>query len=429
MNILPNFDSSRICKSFKNAFQTWFRDVGGNVAMVTAIVLPVLAGAGALAVDYSRVSSARSQMASALDSALLATAIELQARDMSDEEAKKYLQTFFDANTSLMGLDVEVELESISIDWDTDEVSAKVKTDLPMLMAPVVGKDNMQIVVGGSAVFGVDRTEVAMTFDITGSMSGSKLTSLKTAAKSGINKLLAGNTPSRKHVKIAVVPYADAVNSGAIFKSLEGNGTKLPDGCKTERPGKFLYTDDGPGKGPPFRDSRLGYCPDAIIQPLTADEAALEAAVNGMEANGFTAGHIGIQWAWYMISPNWGPYLPSGSEPSAYSGDVNKIAIIMTDGLFNTAFAGVPGSESPRGQAAKSQSYALKICENMREKGIKVFTIGFALKDKTATDLMKECASPSDETFEYFYQANDGTELVDVYEQIARRIKTIRVSK
>jgi hypothetical protein len=100
----------------------------------------------------------------------------------------------------------------------------------------------------------------------------------------------------------------------------------------------------------------------------------------------------------------------------------------MTDGLFNTAFAGVPKSQNPRKQSNKSQSYALKLCENMKAKGIKVFTIGFALKDKDATETMKDCASPADDNYDYFYQADNGSELTDVYKSIARRIKTIRVS-
>ena len=406
-----------------------FRDKSGNVAISTALVLIGMIGCAGVTVDYSRIYSAKSAMASALDSAIIATAVELNNRDMTDEEAGTYLTDFVNANLELADAGYDVNVDSINVDWAKLEISASVNVDLPMTLMQISGWKTVPVSVKGSAAFGSDITEVAMTFDVTGSMSGRKLADLKAAAKSGIEELLTVNTDRRERLRISVVPYADAINVGTIFSGQTWDKkSKLPDGCRTERSGKFMYTDDGPGKGPPFRDSRLADCPDAILQPLTSDKNKLDGLVNKLVASGYTAGHIGIQWAWFTLSPNWAPYLPVESAPGDYDAKLKKFAIIMTDGMFNTAFAGVPQNQNVNRQNRKSKEYALKLCDNMKAKGISVFTIGFALRNRDAIDTMQRCASPSTANYQYYFAAAGGADLAKAYRQIARQIKTVRIS-
>ena len=55
-----------------------------------------------------------------------------------------------------------------------------------------------------------------------------------------------------------------------------------------------------------------------------------------------------------MLSPKWADVLPAASAPLAYDPKkVAKYAILMTDGEFNTAFAGVPkgGNDDRPGRA------------------------------------------------------------------------------
>ncbi|HZZ79710.1 MAG TPA: ubiquitin-activating E1 FCCH domain-containing protein, partial [Gemmataceae bacterium] len=44
------------------------------------------------------------------------------------------------------------------------------------------------------------------------------------------------------------------------------------------------------------------YCVQSPIMPLTDDKSALSSAVDNFNATGSTAGHIGLAWAWYLIS-------------------------------------------------------------------------------------------------------------------------------
>lgn len=101
----------------------------------------------------------------------------------------------------------------------------------------------------------------------------------------------------------------------------------------------------------------------------------------------------------------------------------------MTDGLFNTAYSDVSVTQNVNRQTSKSVEYALKTCENMKDSGIGVFTIGFALRDRIAVETMRQCASPDDGSFTYFYSADSGTELTAVYKQIAQQIKNVRLAR
>lgn len=44
--------------------------------------------------------------------------------------------------------------------------------------------------------------------------------------------------------------------------------------------------------------------PDKAIVPLSDNKTALKNSINSYTAAGSTAGHIGIAWAWYLLSPN-----------------------------------------------------------------------------------------------------------------------------
>ena len=102
-----------------------------------------------------------------------------------------------------------------------------------------------------------------------------------------------------------------------------------------------------------------------------------------------------------MLSPKWSDVLPASSSPSAYNPKkVAKYAILMTDGEFNTAFAGVPKKgDTTGGQADLSeQPMPERLCDEMKKDGIEIFTVGFMLKEAGAKAVLGACASPDEES-------------------------------
>ena len=138
------------------------------------------------------------------------------------------------------------------------------------------------------------------------------------------------------------------------------------------------------------RDYRLEFCPAAALKPLSADVKALKKTIASFKADGHTGGHMGIQWSWYMLSPKWQNVLPKASQPQEHdTKKVAKYAILMTDGEFNTAFAGVAKNGDTTNQAALSRSHAERLCSEMRKDGIEIFTVGFMLKEAGAKGVLK----------------------------------------
>ena len=219
---------------------------------------------------------------------------------------------------------------------------------------------------------------------------------------------------------------------------VNSDGTNVDD-CATDRKApktsglpSYQYTDENPSKGMISRDSRLynNYCPSAPLVLLTSNQTTLTNAISGLTGSGYTAGHIGLQWAWYTISHKWADYIDGvASDPGdmAVDDDLAKFIILMTDGKFNTAYAGT-NSSYVTSQPSLSEFHTDKLCDNIKLQGIKIFTIGYATPSY-ADAILEDCASPDEGTFTYSYEPNTAAELTDTYRTIANMIRTLRLAK
>jgi hypothetical protein len=209
--------------------------------------------------------------------------------------------------------------------------------------------------------------EIALMVDVTGSMndgsgSGSsrttKIQDLKDAATDLINVVI-WQDQSKYTSKMAIVPFSEDIQlpstaltkaRGTLSKSKTVSGTTyLLSDCVVERTGTQKYTDAAPKSGEyvmghytvKTAGATKGTCTvptSAEVVPLTSTKQTLLDKIAGLTASGGTAGHLGTAWAWYMLSPNWATLWPS-STPVAYgTTSVQKIAILMTDGEYNTQY-------------------------------------------------------------------------------------------
>lgn len=162
------------------------------------------------------------------------------------------------------------------------------------------------------------------------------------------------------------------------------------------------------------------------IVPLTDDKATLIDRINDLPTNGMTAGQIGTAWAWYTLSPNWNSLWGASSAASAYGSGTRKIAILMTDGEYNMQYDanGIEPGEPGAGSAANgdSTSQARALCTAMKDKGITVYTVGFALgKGSTASKTLDHCATDPSKA----YTPEDASELQQAFRDIALKINQL----
>ncbi|MGA7116924.1 MAG: VWA domain-containing protein [Hyphomicrobium sp.] len=391
---------------------------GGAIAPLFGLLMLVMLFAMGISIDGARGFRTATVAGSALDAAALAAAKALRLDNLSDAELTAMARDYFIAN--LADHDTRAALESISVVVDRVINSVQLVADikLPVTVSAVMGKEYLTVKVKSAAVFDVKDVEVSMMLDVSGSMDGSKIADLRAAATDLVDIMLPGDKPNDN--KVAIAPFSTSVNAGSLTnavsvgvdsrgRSQAGRNTT----CVTERSGAEAFTDAAPASK--MLNRKATFCPTTAVVPLTNDVDALHVAINSLQANGMTAGHLGTAWAYYLLSPNWASVFPADSEPVAYDEPtVRKVAILMTDGMFNSTYESANGS---------SVTQARNICDKMKTSGITVFTVGFQVPADVVPTLQYCATSPK-----HFYNATDGAELRKTFTDIANRLNGLRLS-
>jgi Flp pilus assembly protein TadG len=198
------FASGRV---FGSVLRRFARDQRGNVAIAFAAVLMPLMVAGGVAVDYSRVSGARSALQAALDAGVVAAATESNGR--TEAQLKATVQTFVDSNK---GTNPYTNLQmtvTAANDWT---VAANASACVDMLFAQILNRNNVCFAATAEAKRGKNHLEVVLVLDNTGSMSSNdRIVYLRSAAKQLVTTLEAAAIGNRT-VDIALVPFVTSVN-------------------------------------------------------------------------------------------------------------------------------------------------------------------------------------------------------------------------
>ena len=157
-------------------------------------------------------------------------------------------------------------------------------------------------------------------------------------------------------------------------------------------------------------------CRDHEPVELTNDRTTLSNYITSLTAGGYTAGHLGVAWTWYLVAEDWDNIFNGPAMPLAYTEpDSAKAVILMTDGAFNAEIFPEQGS---------SDLQARSLCDNMKAKDVKVYAV--ALNAPPAgKEVLEYCASGSD----FYFEPETAAELTEAYKQIATSISDLRISK
>ncbi|WP_306120324.1 MULTISPECIES: TadE/TadG family type IV pilus assembly protein [unclassified Roseitalea] len=440
-----------IVKTLAGQARAFAADRRGNFAMMFGLTGIVLMTATGMAVDAARLFTAQARLNMAVDAAVLSTTRDITNGKYTDDEARQRVRDFVFANIDQRDFfGSEVTIDRIAIDKGAKTLAVQAWVDLPMTLSRIVGIDERRVSTGAKAQFSNTRIEVAMALDVTGSMQWNiagtgvrRIDALKSAARLGVEELLKANAAVER-VRIGLVPYARSVDASPVIDAIETDGPS--NGCVFERTGPRAHTDDFATFARPVGGiTKAGDCPTAPILPLTADKTTLDDHIDGFAPRGWTAGHIAIAWTQYMLSSLWNPAWPAGSDVAADSDEeTRKVAIIMTDGEFNTYDSSRFWPDSAQA-IALSRANALGNCANMKDRGIAVYTIAFTAPSAdgetppAAVQMMRDCATPEGtqvtgsctapnaEDRRYFFNATSEDELEDAFRSIARDITCLRL--
>jgi hypothetical protein len=188
----------------------------------------------------------------------------------------------------------------------------------------------------------------------------------------------------------------------------------------------------GSSDGPDFN------CRTQSVTPLTNTRATVAAAITQMVATGNTVIPSGLAWGWRLISPA-EPF----SQGVAYDDDDTiKAIVLLTDGqnmvsggmgthnrsqysAYGFAQSGHLGS--PNGSDAESvlDAKTAALCTNIKAQEIRLYTITFQVSSSSIQDLMRACATDP----EMYYNSPSNEELDSIFQDIAKGLADLRISK
>ena len=193
--------------------RSFARDARGNVALLFALTLiPLLIGVG-VAVDYGRALIVRERMQDAADAAGLAIGSWV---GLSQADMKTKAQQYFDANYPSSSIGT---VGVLNVSFVGSDIQVSVSGQVPTTFMQLANINTVDVGASTTIAVGMGTVEVALALDNSGSMSGSKISSLKTAASDLVDALFASaqNSPKADPIKIAVVPFAASVNVGPQY--------------------------------------------------------------------------------------------------------------------------------------------------------------------------------------------------------------------
>lgn len=187
------------------------------------------------------------------------------------------------------------------------------------------------------------------------------------------------------------------------------------------------------------RTPNLGCPVDNPIMPLTSNEQDLLNSTDDLVywCRGGTMGNIGLAWSWRVLSPS-EPFKQGAEYENAYW---RKVIVMMTDG--NNSYWKKPGIDESsdytaygrvsenrlgttnRGAATnKIDARLAETCEEIKKKGVTIYTVTFTNVSGSTEDLYRDCASDSTK----YYNAPSQQNLRDAFLKISKEISNLHVS-
>ena len=411
----------------------------GNVAMLVALSILPIAFITGFAIDFQMLTSKKNKAQYNLDSAVIAGTRALREGE-SHAAVTLLVQNYF--ASALGSTETHIDCEAPAVMIDNTDVEAETSCSMGTTLSAIGGIEEMSFRVTTATTYGIGKVDVAFVFDVSGSMDGSRMYDLKLAAHDAVDTLLPDDPPPGQEddIRLSMVAYNGSFNAGKYFEAVTGVAADENPGysyrythggweryvshhyyttCVFERTGSDAFTDDLPSWGDyltPASEGDRYECSGAEPLELTSNDGPLHDYIDDLRAGGNTAGHLGIAWGWYMISPAWAAVLPHASAPLEYDEpDTAKALVLMTDGAFNREYHYYDNGDSA--------DQARDLCENIKEAGIIIYSVAFQAPH-AGEDVLRDCASGE----ENFFDPQDRQQLTDAYQSIATSISDLRIT-
>ena len=455
----------------------------GGVAVTFALSSLGLALTAGCATDYIRWQHAQTELQVLVDTAALAAGASEQT---SAATLKTIAANYIEANKAGVGIE-ETDTPVFEVDEAKKRVSVTVRGRMKTAFMSLAGISSMELYAASTVQQRrMPPIEAVLVLDTTYSMVGTKITTLKTAAKNLTKSILAN-----KKARVGIVPFASYVNVGVSrrdepWADVPADSSKTYESCSTTYPNRTgcvttsststcSSTRDGitttysctkstttcASNGEPVKSCKVvtattkfygcvgsreekhrpvvsnpkseypgmmnTSCAKEILE-LTSDQGAVDAKIDSLTVDGETYLPGGITWGWNMLTDE-APLTSALPMADLKGKGGKKVLVIMTDGT-NT-LAPVNRNAGPHGSANsgtyKGTKYpdqlSAELCANVKNNEIDVYTVLFEVEDEAIKQLLQDCASSKSKS----YVAKDAEELIAAFNAIAKQLAQIRV--
>ena len=424
-------------------------DATGNVAIMFAICLFVMALMAGAGIDLAHRELIRRELQGSLDRGVLAAA-SLSQRQETEKTLRDYFKTLPYAD------DVTITIGSSIAKSTAREIAASASYVMKTAFLPLAGIDTMRIEVVASATEARQNLELSLILDVSGSMGeNNRLGNLKVAARQFVEALLTKET--RAYTSLSIVPFAGQVSAGAaVFDKLNPGG-RFHDysSCfefSAERFGNLTPSFKNRQQIAHFTDEYFGrtdlqpwWCPvgETAITYHSNDASYLKARIDKLERHGGTGTQFGMQWGLMLLDPTGivitNAAIAGGLMPKAFANrpakfedeSTLKVIVLMTDGEVMGQYRPKDPYRSPDlppdnkyiTNKATAVEQLHRVCDLAKEKGVVVFTIGFEVEG-IAHEQMARCA-----TSRAHYFSVKGLQIAEAFKSISGSIRKLRLTQ
>lgn len=331
----------------------------GGMVFFALVILTIMLFVGGMAIDLMRYEAERSRIQAVADSSALAAASMRQ--DLPPVQVVEDWFAKADLSDALTGVVVDTGMNYKTVRAETRTVTR------PYFMH-MLGIDELRSAAAGRATERRTNVEISLVLDISGSMAGSKMTNLKSAAVEFVDRILREDTENK--VSISLVPYNGQVNIGPdlinrynltdrhtstycvdlpteAWNNLAlSRTTPWPQNANAD-----TYNSSNTSTG--WSNDRMSpssanrWCfPNAANRILAFNNSrtGLIARINNLEAIGATSIDLGLRWGAALIDPDSrslvSEMVSAGIVPSSFEGrpfdyddeENIKVIVLMTDG-------------------------------------------------------------------------------------------------
>lgn len=462
------------------SFRRYIRQTTGAIAIMFALMVPVLVGVVGVSLDLSQAYLVKQRLSQALDAAALAAV----ASSTDSAEITQKVLDFFAANypPSELGITFTPSVQIVG-----DEVIVTGYAQYQTMFLRVFNIDVIDVSGDTTVVREVQGIEVVLVMDNTGSMNtNNNISALRNAASNFVyimygidvddgasadpDSLDGMATRDRDFIKVGMVPYSTSVNLGPYGLGEDLNGDYYSEAF-VNNPLSLNYTtninsnndwfgcvlahdypdDTLDHEGPwdmyrycrdeddePYCDLRYYWsggqkiyyvrrkpnynCVRTPVTPLINSPSQLKDTIDTMRASGYTYGNYGMVWGGRVISPEF-PFEEGVEWENQYW---RKAIVMMTDGnnTMHSRYSLYGPTQDHNITVGDLNNRFLEVCDDLKEKGVLIYTVTFYsnISDNTK-DYYRDCATAES----YYHDAPGQDDLIEVFETISRELSNLHI--